>query len=344
MTALARDWGASDIFIAEGQPVRLKVKGVFHEREGAIATRDDLTALFRACGAEAGREHDLDASWLAPCGVRFRVNIHRRGGGLGAVLRQISAQVPTMETLGLPAKLLMEWLQHRAGLILVTGPTGCGKSTTVASCLDWLSSLRAGHIVTIEDPIEYLFTDRLGFFTQREIGQDTPSFGAGLFHAARQAPDTIFLGEIRDAESAIACLNAAETGHLVLSTLHAANVAETIDRLTGLIAPPEREGFLTQFANQAIGIISQRLLKSADQRTIVPIIEYVTVQGAVRSWIRAKDTEAIATHLRRTDDPQQRNFLRALCEAYHEGKLSYETALGHAANPVEFNRALRGVS
>jgi len=187
LTALARQWAASDIFIAEGHPARLKVNGAFHQHEQQVSTAD-MHELCAACSVAPDLVQDRDAAWYAGDGTRFRVNLHRRMGRLGAVLRQIRTQVPTMESLGLPSDLLQEWLTRRAGLILVTGPTGCGKSTTVASCLDHLSNNRPGHIVTIEDPIEYLFSDRLAFFTQREVGLDTPNYLTGLQKALRQAP------------------------------------------------------------------------------------------------------------------------------------------------------------
>jgi pilus retraction protein PilT len=219
ITSLARAWGASDIFLAEGQPPRLKVNGAYHQHE-QILVHADMDELCTACGIPSGSLQDRDAAWYAVDGTRYRVNLHRRMGRLGAVLRQIRTSVPPMDTLGLPAALLETWLTKRAGLILVTGPTGSGKSTTVASALHHLSQTRPGHIVTIEDPIEYLFTDQAAFFTQREVGLDTANYSTGLQKALRQAPDVIFLGEIRDADSAITCLQAAETGHLVISQRH----------------------------------------------------------------------------------------------------------------------------
>lgn len=343
LTALARHWGASDVFLAEGHPARLKVNGTFHQHEQQVSTAD-MEELCAACGVPAATVQDRDAAWYAADGTRFRVNLHRRMGRLGAVLRQIRTQVAEMDALGLPGALLQGWLARRAGLILVTGPTGCGKSTTVASCLDYISNTRPGHIVTIEDPIEYLFADRAAFFTQREVGLDTPSYLTGLQKALRQAPDVIFLGEIRDADSAMTCLQAAETGHLVISTLHSPNVTESLDRLANLVPPADRDVMLSLLSNQTIGVLSQRLLPSADGTGSVLVVEHMEVNGAARDWMRAMNIPALAEHLRRGDDPANCSLLQSLVAATQAGLIDYDTALANSGNAFEFNRALRGVS
>ena len=344
LAALARHWGASDLYLAQGLPARLKVNGAFHEPEEPPVSLADMEALARACGTDPASLTDRDAAWYAADGTRFRVNLHRRMGKLGAVLRQIRTQVATLDSLGLPHDLLAGWLTRRSGLILVTGPTGCGKSTTVASCLDHLASTRQGHVVTIEDPIEYLFTDRMAFFTQREVGLDTATYATGLQKALRQAPDVIFLGEIRDGDSAVTCLQAAETGHLVVSTLHSPNVTESLDRLTNLVPPADRAVMLSLLSHQMIGVLSQRLLPRADGTGVVLVVEHLEVNGAVRDWIRAMDLPSIADHLKRGDEAANRSFLAALVDACQAGLVDYETALAHSGNAFEFNRALRGVS
>lgn len=344
LAALARHWGASDLYLAEGHRARLKVNGAFHEPEEPALTTADMESLCHACKADPSQLLDRDAAWYASDGTRFRVNLHRRMGKLGAVLRQIRTKVTTLDALGLPLELIAGWLNHRSGLVLVTGPTGCGKSTTVASCLDLLASSRQGHIVTIEDPIEYLFTDRLAFFTQREVGLDTPNYATGLQKALRQAPDVIFLGEIRDGDSAATCLQAAETGHLVISTLHSPNVTESLDRLANLVPPADRQVMLSLLSHQMIGVLSQRLLPRADGTGVALICEHLEVNGAVRDWIRAMDLPAISDHLKRSDEPANRSFLSALVAACEAGLVDYETALSYSGNPFEFNRALRGVS
>jgi pilus retraction protein PilT len=200
---------------------------------------EELDAFALQCGAEAGAL-DFDGSFVSSDGHRFRVNIFRSLSRRGAVLRPIKTRVPSFEELGAPVDLLVSWIQRPTGLILVTGPTGSGKSTTVASCLDWLNQNHSYHIVTIEDPIEYLFQPARSLFTQREVGTDTPTFAQGLRRSLRQSPDVILLGEIRDAASALTALEAAETGHLVLATLHSSNVLDSGRRPAGSLAATGR--------------------------------------------------------------------------------------------------------
>ena len=344
LASVALGNGASDLFLAEGAPARFKVGGMMQESVGREVSREDLAAFWRSCGADPGEQMDVDAAWQMPGGPRFRVNLHRHLGRLGAVLRQIRTQVPTMEALGLPEDLLVPWLERRSGLILVTGPTGCGKSTTMAACLEWVNCTRAAHVVTIEDPVEFVFQDRASFFTQREVGLDTATFADGLRRAMRQAPDIIFVGEIRDAATAQIALQAAETGHLVCSTLHSPNVAETIDRLVHLVGPQEREGMLSLLAHQTIGILSQRLLPGVEEGRVSLVCEALEVEGAARDWLRAMDIPALADFMRRGGNPRNRSYQQALVGAVQEGRVSYEVALAAAPNAAEFSRAMRGIS
>jgi twitching motility protein PilT len=259
-------------------------------------------------------------------------------------MRQVKASIPNFEALGLPEQVLMNWMERRSGLVLVTGPTGSGKSTSLASCLEYINTCRPAHIVTIEDPIEYQFHDKMGFFTQREVGIDTGSFFAGLRSALRQAPDVILLGEIRDRDSATVAVQAAETGHLVLGTLHSSGVEDTLERFLRLVPAEDRSGLVAQMANQLVGILSQQLIPAVERRTQVLVCEYLTVEGAVREWIREHKMGEVMEFMRRGESPGNRTQLQSLAEAYHTGKLSYEEAMAHAANPHEFDRMLRGVS
>jgi pilus retraction protein PilT len=336
--------GASDLFLAEDALARFKVGGLMQESITRPVNREDLAAFWKLCGADPEKDTDVDAAWQMPDGPRFRVNLHKHLGRLGAVLRQIRTQIPTMEALGLPEGILTHWLGRRSGLILVTGPTGCGKSTTIACCLEYLNSTMAKHIVTIEDPVEFVFNDRTCFFTQREVGIDTPSFESGLRRAMRQAPDVIFVGEIRDATTALIALQAAETGHLVFSTLHSPNIAETIDRLVHLVPPHERDAMLSLLSNQTIGILSQRLLPSTEANRYTLVCESLEVEAAARDWLRTMDLPALSDFIRRGGNPHNKSYQQALVEAVQEGRVSPETALATAPNAAEFSRALRGIS
>jgi twitching motility protein PilT len=230
-----------------------------------------------------------------------------------------------------------------AGLVLVTGATGSGKSTTLAACLDWLNQTADRHIVTIEDPVEYQFEDKISFFSQREVSSDTSSFAKGLRAALRQSPDVILVGEIRDSETATTALQAAETGHLVLSTLHSSSVTDTLERLTHLFPPAERQAALLLLSTQLIGILSQRLLPGKEGGMQV-VVEHLHNEGATRDWIRTTALPEINDHLRRATTPGNRSFLSSLVEAVETGRIEEAVAEQASANATEFRRSLRGIS
>jgi twitching motility protein PilT len=246
--------------------------------------------------------------------------------------------VPGIETLGVPANLLASWIVRPSGLVLVTGPTGSGKSTTLAACLEWLNQNYHRHIVTIEDPIEYLFTPAKGLFTQREVGTDTMTFAEGLRRSLRQSPDVILLGEIRDSESAVTALQAAETGHLVLATLHSSNVLDTFERLSRLFGASEREG-----VQQLVGLLCQKLIPSLpDGRALA--VEHFENQAVTRKWIAEGKFRDLADFIGKGDNPNNTTFLESLVVMIQEGRISEATALHVATNPREVQRRLRGVN
>src|SRR5437763_8280258 len=233
---------ASNVFLPENERPQLKINeqsAVLGEEPTSLA---QITAFWQACGANAKGDGDMDrdSGFISRTQTRYRVNLHCTMGRLGAVLRRIKTHVPSLKTLGAPEWLLTRWGAREHGLILVTGPTGSGKSTTIASLLQWMNENLVRHIVTIEDPVEYQFTSKRCHFTQRQVGRDTGSFSSGLRSALRQAPDVIFVGEIRDYETALTALQASETGHLVVSTLHSEKVADTMERYLNLF-PAESE-------------------------------------------------------------------------------------------------------
>ena len=258
-------------------------------------------------------------------------------------MRPIKTQIPSLEELGLPVDLLISWLQHSSGLVLVTGPTGSGKSTTLASCLNWLNHHEARHIVTIEDPIEYLFEPVLGIFTQREVGIDTTSFAEGLRRSLRQSPDVILLGEIRDSASAITALQAAETGHLVLATLHSSNVLDSLERLARLFEVRERDGVLQVLSQQLVGILCQRLVVGEPEGRAV-VVEHFENHAVTRKWILEGKFRELADLVGRGDNPANAPFLKSLVALVRAGRISEATALQCAANPHELQRELRGIS
>ena len=249
----------TDLFLMEDEPPRIRRDGGVTQLHPGPIPRAAMEEFWKSCGVEPGETLEVDISWQIPDGGRLRVNLYHTLGRLAAVLRPIRKEIPALGDLALPAELLQGWMQRRQGLILVTGPTGSGKSTTVAACLDWINRHHSRHIVTLEDPIEFLFTNELSLFSQREIRQDAADFQTGLRSALRQSPDVLFIGEIRDRETAVTALHAAATGHLVISTLHSGSVVETLDRLCHLLGQ-ENEGVLNLLASQLVGVISQQLL------------------------------------------------------------------------------------
>jgi pilus retraction protein PilT len=335
--------GASDLYLRAGQVPQLRIHEALHLLPDAPPVSDaDLEAFWTRCGADPAAR-DFDGAYVASDGKRFRVNLFRSLDLRGAVLRPIKMQVPTLDALGAPMELLLGWIQRPTGLILVTGPTGSGKSTTVAACLDWLNQHCAYHIVTIEDPVEYLFGPGASLFTQREVGTDTPSFAEGLRRSLRQSPDVILLGEIRDAVSALTALEAAETGHLVLATLHSSNVLDSLERLSRLFEVREREGVQQVLAQQLIGIVSQRLVPGAADGLAL-VVEHFENQAVTRKWILEGKFRELADHVARGDNPANVTFLQSLVALVQAGRVSEETALATAGNPQELQRRLRGIN
>ena len=334
---------ASDIFLSAGHVARMKVNGQLMIAGDDAIESEDMIAFWKRCGADPEYDGDRDSSYVAHNGVRFRVNLHRHLGNLGAVLRQINTEIPGIESLGLPVELLTKWVSAPSGLVLITGPTGSGKSTTLASSLEWLNQNSSKHIVTIEDPIEYLFESKKSLFTQREVHTDTDSFARGLRSSLRQAPDVILLGEIRDPETAKIALQAAETGHLVLATLHSANVSETIERLTNLFPSHDRESQLQLLSNLLIGICCQVLLPSA-YGGLHLVTEHIENTGVIRNYVRESRIPEIVDFIGRGDNPNNKLFMDALVEATQKGHLTQEEAATASGNESDFDRAMRGIS
>ncbi|NNC90486.1 MAG: Flp pilus assembly complex ATPase component TadA [Akkermansiaceae bacterium] len=339
----AFETGATDLFLREGDFPRVRTGGDIDTASDDRVGVDDLSAFWRRCGADPDTVTDRDLSYEIAGGRRLRVNLYRSLGQLSAVLRPIEETIPGFDELGLPAALLTPWLERYSGIILVTGPTGSGKSTSIASCLQWVNSRMARHIVTIEDPIEYLFHNDKSYFSQREILADTDSFAVALRSSLRQSPDIVLLGEIRDEESALIALRAAETGHLVLSTLHSSGVTDTLERLINLFSPAERESALVLLANHLVGILCQQLLPRNGGGLFLAL-EHLQNEAVTRKWIRECNLPEIADLLHRVDSPANASFLRHLVAAAEQDILDVEVARAACPNPSDFDRALKGIA
>jgi pilus retraction protein PilT len=333
---------ATDVFMMEDEAPRFRRDGDLMILHPGPIPRCAMEELWSACGVNPDNQREADISWQIADGIRLRVNLYHSLDRLAAVMRPIRRDIPGLGELGLPAELLQSWVSRRYGLVLISGPTGSGKSTTVASCLDWLNHHSARHIVTLEDPIEYLFENDLALFSQREIHRDSESFATGLRTALRQSPDVIFLGEIRDAESAMTALHAAETGHLVISTLHSSSVVETIDRFSNLLTSQTAVG-LSLLAGQLVGIISQQLLPRPDGG-LFAALEYFQNEAVTRRWILEGRTPELQDHLQKNRSGMNCSLLNHLVAATQQGFIDADIARSACARPQDFDRAMRGIS
>jgi twitching motility protein PilT len=285
---------ASDVHIKVGQPPGARIRGeMVYFRAEKITPEDAAAVACWVLAASTGgprlddiKEHDT--SYAAPGIGRFRVNIYRQRGSLAVVMRHIPVDVPTIGSLGLPLPVTHELADKHNGLVLVVGAAGNGKSTSIASMIGHLNSTRALHIVTVEDPIEFVHVDRLSSVSQREVGIDTASFASALRAALRQDPDVIFVGEIRDEETMEIALRAAETGHLVLATLHTTDAVRTVDRMLALLRGEQWEN-RSRIASSLQGIIAQRLVPRLDGGGVVLAAEVLVASRAVRESIRRPD-------------------------------------------------------
>lgn len=334
--------GASDIFIHADLPPQFRINGELTPVGDVPVAVDQVEAFWYWCGAPKDAL-DFDGSYVSSIGDRFRVNLFRTLYKRGVVLRPIKTVIPALGGLGIPADLLASWVTKPSGIVLVTGPTGGGKSTTLASCLDWLNQNYHRHIVTIEDPIEYLFTPVNSMFTQREVYSDTATFAEGLRRSLRQSPDVILLGEIRDSPSAITALQAAETGHLVLATLHSSNVLDSLERLSRLFDIAEREGVLHLLAQQLIGILCQKLVPALPEGRVL-VAEHFENQAVTRKWIAEGKFRELADFLAKGDNPANVTFVQSLYGLVKSGRISEAVGIQAAANPHELQRQLKGIN
>ena len=341
LCCLAGKHGASDLYLHAEQTPQFRINGELLALNAEPIATAEMESLWTQCGA-ALDVLDFDGSYISSDGNRFRVNLYRTLFKRGAVLRPIKTLVPALETLGVPAELLASWITRPSGLVLVTGPTGAGKSTTLAACLEWLNQNYHRHIVTIEDPIEYLFTPAKCLFSQREVFTDTSTFAEGLRRSLRQSPDVILLGEIRDGVSAITALQAAETGHLVLATLHSSNVLDSLERLSRLFDIAERDGVFQLLSQQLVGILCQKLVPALPEGRALAV-EHCENQAVTRKWIAEGKFRELADFLGKGDNPANVTFLQSLAGMIQSGRITEATGVQTASNPRELQRRLRGI-
>jgi twitching motility protein PilT len=344
----AVEMGASDLHLKAGNVPFVRVDGELQPTPHPALSPSDSAACALALMPEHKRgefetSNEADFGYTLGGVGRFRVNVYRQRGMVGLAIRRVRSDVPTIEELSLP-QAVADLVDASRGLVLVTGPTGTGKTTTIASMIGHINQTRRAHVVTIEDPIEVVHDDDLSMIQQREIGLDTDSYATALKHVIRQDPDVIFVGEIRDPESAMSAIQAAETGHLVISTLHTIDCTETINRMLDLFPPQQQREVRTSLAGALRGIVSQRLLQRADSKGRIPAVEILVATGRIYDRIVDPDaTFEIADVIAEGGYYGMQTFDQCLVNLVRDGLVTEDDARRASSNPHDFNLALRGV-
>ena len=346
LSAMAK-YEASDLHLKVAQPPVYRVKGDLVRLKSAPLSDGDLETLLMPLITGRNRE-EFDKRGYADFSVgidgvgRFRCNVYKQRASLSAAIRRVKPNVPSYQELGLPAQIA-RLAELEQGLVLVGGITGSGKSTTIASVLNDINRNRRVHIITIEDPIEYVFADDKAIINQRELGLDVATFEDALRSAVREDPDVMLLGEMRDAETVETALTAAETGHLVFGTIHSSNSASTIGRIMDLFDPAKHESLRTGLAFNLRCILNQKLLRGIDGR-MVPVVEVMFITPIIKKLILDKEDTRIAEALAKDKDSGNEDFNRALHRLVQEKRLDAETALGASAQPEALRMLMRGIS
>ena len=338
----------SDLHLKVGRPPLMRLSSELMPSEFAVVTTEDMLDVLRKLGGDAGvkrleTESELDASYEIADVARFRVNIFRERGRWGLVARVIPLTVPTIDGLGLPA-VLKDICAAPQGLVLVTGPTGSGKSTTLASLINHINETQALNIVTIEDPIEFMYEDKKSVVRQRQLGTDVQSLTEALKRVLRQDPDVILVGEMRDKETIDLALHAAETGHLVFSTLHTNDAKQTLDRIVDVYPAEEHPQLRSQLALCLQAVISQRLVKRADGSGRIAAMEIMINSPNIRDLIAEGKTSTIEKAMASAGDYyRMQTFNQALAKLAGDKVVTAEEALAVSTNPNDLKLMMRGV-
>jgi len=339
---------ASDLHLKAGQPPKLRIYGTLKSTTGEVMTALRIEELvFEVLGTEQKEfflktgtldfAHELDAEH------RFRINIFRQRGMISVSARRVNATIPPFEKLHLP-KILEKVAEAGQGLVLVVGPTGSGKTTTIASMIDHINHTRACHIVTIEDPIEYTFKDAKAIVSQREVGVDVEDYEEALRYLMREDPDVVVVGEMRDAKTVTAGMRAAETGHLVFGTMHSANASQSIQRLLDLFPQSERDLMRQTLSLTLKAIVSQVLLPSIKEGIDrIPAVEILIASPAVRKLISDKREADLPSVIRASQNEGMLDFTESLCRLIQDGRVDPKDAYRYAPNLEELKMALKGI-
>lgn len=337
--------GASDLHLSEGRYPTMRVSGqLIPFIRSAVLTREDIKEFVNIMSTSARRktfdsdDKEIDFSYKFKDHARFRGNAFHQQGSLGIALRLIPKQIRTLKDLNLPP-ILEQFAQKKQGFFLVVGPVGQGKSTTLASIIEMINQERAEHIMTIEDPTEYVYDQKKSIIDQREVGIDTESFESGLISALRQDVNIILVGEMRNRETIAAAVTAAETGHMVFSTLHTNNAAQTVDRIIDSFPPEQQDQIRLQLASALAGVFSQRLVPRISGG-MVPVYELMITNNAIQNLIREKRTHEINTVIETGSQDGMIDMNRCLAELVQKGEISLENAYKQSLNPKMLQRLI----
>ncbi len=339
---------ASDVFLKTDGPPALRIAGQVRclagERLSPPFVAEVARVVLGGRAEELQEAGDVDLAYEVAGVGRFRVNVFRQRGTVSAAFRHVPFDIPSFEQLGLPARQLAHLSEQTRGIVLVTGVTGSGKSTTLASMVDYINDRFGRHIVTIEDPIEFVHRDRKCVIEQREVGLDTPSFARALKHVVRQSPDVILVGEMRDQETIETAINAAEIGHLVLTTLHTGTAVQTLERIVSYFPPHQHELVRTQLANTVQGILSQQLIPRADGSGRMVAIEAMMRSPTICDLILKNQTGRLRQAMREDTYYGSQTYNEVLMELCRAGEIDMEQALAASDRPQELRNEMQGLS
>jgi len=341
-TAMQMD--ASDVHLISGHPPMMRAQTTMTPMDYPVITPESARRMLEAMATEDQMKvfikvKDADFSYEVPGLGRFRVNAHSQRGTIAIAMRAIKTDIPPLAELNLP-EVIARLTYLPRGLVLVTGDTGSGKSTTLAAMIDAMNQRYQKHIITLEDPVEYSLISKKSVIEQRELGADTPSFASGLRHVLRQDPDIILVGEMRDLETTAAAITAAETGHLVLSTLHTVNAAHTVERIIDMYPADQQNQIRSMLANTLQAVVSQTLFKRIDKKGMVPAVEVMLCTPAVRNLIRENRAFEIPNVIETNRQIGMNSLDNAIAELFFNGMISREDAIAQAAYPEKLERAL----